>query len=208
VTQPSENLPSEVSSKASAEAFLRFVVLHHRVPGGDHSRVAPPDQPASDSTGCDSSAQETVARGDHLDWLFEREPGCEKLWTFATPVVELAPSDKIPMTRLPDHRRHYLDHEGPVSNTRGVVTRIATGTHRVVRPTLPTQSGASDLPFQTTISIHQTTSSSEISAPRCFELIFQPASKQSIHWYSDKESSERVRNTAGVVWDGFLTIQR
>ncbi|MFG0266136.1 MAG: hypothetical protein ACF8AM_13475 [Rhodopirellula sp. JB055] len=178
---------------------MRFTVLHHRVPTATAPQVTA--APAL-------SAQATVARGDHFDWLFERSSGGEKLWTFATPVIELVSADAIPMTRLPDHRRLYLDYEGPVSNDRGVVTQVASGTHRVHRAGLPPQSGADELSFQTTVSFQQPGSSAEIRITRCFELLFQPASKQSIHWYSDKESSERVRNTAGVVWDGFLTIQR
>ncbi|MFO0820285.1 MAG: hypothetical protein U1A77_20220 [Pirellulales bacterium] len=38
--------------------------------------------------------------------------------------------DLRPITRpLPEHRLAYLDYEGPVSNNRGVVQRIAMGVH-------------------------------------------------------------------------------
>ena len=38
--------------------------------------------------------------------------------------------EETPFQRLPDHRRLYLDYEGPVSNDRGHVRRVATGTCR------------------------------------------------------------------------------
>ncbi len=44
-----------------------------------------------------------------------------------------ADSGGIPARRLPDHRRAYLDYEGPVSGNRGQVTRVEQGTHLLVR---------------------------------------------------------------------------
>lgn len=35
--------------------------------------------------------------------------------------------DGISLTRLPDHRRHYLTYEGPISGGRGQVRRVAQG---------------------------------------------------------------------------------
>jgi hypothetical protein len=37
----------------------------------------------------------------------------------------------IPAEELPQHRQHYLDYEGPISNDRGTVTRIASGTFEI-----------------------------------------------------------------------------
>lgn len=34
---------------------------------------------------------------------------------------------EVAATRLPDHRLLYLDYEGPISNGRGSVTRMAAG---------------------------------------------------------------------------------
>jgi hypothetical protein len=40
--------------------------------------------------------------------------------------------DDVPATRLGDHRRAYLEYEGPVSDGRGHVRRVDAGTYRVV----------------------------------------------------------------------------
>jgi len=42
-----------------------------------------------------------------------------------------APPD-ISIRRLPDHRRDYLDYEGPVSRNRGYVTRADQGTYCIL----------------------------------------------------------------------------
>jgi hypothetical protein len=39
-----------------------------------------------------------------------------------------------PATRLPDHRKHYLDYEGEVTGNRGTVSRIDTGTYEQLTP--------------------------------------------------------------------------
>ncbi len=39
----------------------------------------------------------------------------------------------IPARRLPEHRRAYLDYEGPVSANRGQVTRVDRGTCSLAR---------------------------------------------------------------------------
>ncbi|MDG1897908.1 MAG: DNA polymerase ligase N-terminal domain-containing protein [Fuerstiella sp.] len=45
-------------------------------------------------------------------------------WRLLSPVAIEA---WIPSESLPDHRLMYLDYEGPVSNNRGMVTRVACG---------------------------------------------------------------------------------
>ncbi|MCP4170806.1 MAG: hypothetical protein GY758_08565 [Fuerstiella sp.] len=45
-------------------------------------------------------------------------------WRLLSPMVT---TSWIPAEALPDHRLIYLDYEGPVSNNRGVVTRVASG---------------------------------------------------------------------------------
>jgi len=39
-----------------------------------------------------------------------------------------------PAVRLPDHRKHYLDYEGEISDNRGKVSRIDTGTYDQTSP--------------------------------------------------------------------------
>jgi hypothetical protein len=41
----------------------------------------------------------------------------------AWPIVQ-----PTPLVRLADHRREYLDYEGPISNERGEVRQVASGT--------------------------------------------------------------------------------
>ena len=65
----------------------------------------------------------------HIDLLLERDDG--PLVTFRAPVsVTLLLGDGVAAAfeaeRLPDHRRVYLEYEGPVSSNRGTVRRVAT----------------------------------------------------------------------------------
>lgn len=82
----------------------RFVLLRHEVP-------------------------DDFGRPSHWDLLLERETGC---WTWA---IEQLPGRltgeeepaTVEATRLPDHRKHYLEYEGPVSDDRGMVRRELEG---------------------------------------------------------------------------------
>ena len=64
----------------------------------------------------------------HFDLMFETAPG-SALATWR--------SDEWPVTArarlqpLGDHRRDYLEYEGPVSGHRGVVRRVAGGMHLI-----------------------------------------------------------------------------
>jgi hypothetical protein len=65
----------------------------------------------------------------HIDLLLERDDG--PLVTFRAPVgvslmLDPAQAAAFEAERSPDHRRVYLDYEGPVSNQRGSVRRLAT----------------------------------------------------------------------------------
>lgn len=66
----------------------------------------------------------------HFDLMFETEPGSllatwqSPLWPLLQPAI---------LTRLPDHRREYLEYEGPVSDDRGHVCRITAGTCTIRR---------------------------------------------------------------------------
>ena len=78
----------------------RFVVLHH---------LTPPAGPSE----------------THWDLMLEHDG---KLETWALP-APLTPDSTQPGQRLPDHRIHYLDYEGPVSANRGTVKRWDWGTY-------------------------------------------------------------------------------
>lgn len=60
----------------------------------------------------------------HFDLLIETSPDA-LLLTFRLQEWPIAaPADIL---RQPDHRRLYLDYEGPISNNRGHVRRVAAG---------------------------------------------------------------------------------
>lgn len=81
------------------------VVLHHRLPGPTDS---------------------------HFDWLLERTAGVDEneraLAAFRVDQSDalLAPG-VFQATRIQDHRRRYLTYQGPISNGRGIVERVASG---------------------------------------------------------------------------------
>ena len=62
---------------------------------------------------------------DHHDVMIERAPGGE-LATWRARRWPPTPGDAL--EPLPDHRRAYLDYEGPISGGRGRVRRVASGT--------------------------------------------------------------------------------
>ncbi|MDO4584095.1 MAG: hypothetical protein Q4D62_08340 [Planctomycetia bacterium] len=68
----------------------------------------------------------------HWDLLLEW-PGEERLrtWQFEEHPWE----STLPGKRIGDHRRIYLDYEGPISHGRGEVRQCGTGTYRVVAET-------------------------------------------------------------------------
>ncbi|MEL7483478.1 MAG: hypothetical protein AAFN41_03895 [Planctomycetota bacterium] len=65
----------------------------------------------------------------HVDWLIEVEATARKrLPTFRLEDRPDRPSvDRFAAVLLGDHRRAYLDYEGPVSGDRGRVEQLATG---------------------------------------------------------------------------------
>lgn len=64
----------------------------------------------------------------HFDLLFEIFPGSVlAAWRSACWPID----SPIPLTRLDDHRRIYLDYQGPISGNRGWVRRVAAGTCRL-----------------------------------------------------------------------------
>src|SRR5687767_13993886 len=61
----------------------------------------------------------------HFDLLFETIEGSD-LATWRSPVWPIL--TPTPLTRLKDHRRLYLDFHGELTQRRGRVERVATGT--------------------------------------------------------------------------------
>lgn len=101
----------------------RTVLLEHRLPGGDW----------------------------HIDWLLDRD-GRSPLLTFRLPrrqraalalpgagggcqLLSIPPPSAFTAERIPDHRRRYLDFEGPISGGRGSVRRIAEGEAEILAET-------------------------------------------------------------------------
>lgn len=76
----------------------QFVILRHTLPAGSE-------------------------RADHFDLMLEDGP---TLLTWA--LAEFPSSQLQSAEELPPHRREYLTYEGPVSNNRGEVARVAAGT--------------------------------------------------------------------------------
>ena len=66
----------------------------------------------------------------HVDWMLARDhdPGAELVTFRLENRLDGLPSGTlIPGTRLADHRRTYLQFEGPLSDDRGHVQRLAEG---------------------------------------------------------------------------------
>lgn len=84
----------------------RFVVLRHELP---------PDSP----------------RGSHFDLMLE-DGGALRTWA-CDELPRLGQS--VTADQLRDHRLAYLDYEGPVSNHRGSVKRVAGGEYELIRET-------------------------------------------------------------------------
>ncbi len=66
----------------------------------------------------------------HVDWMIAQDSrGRDPLITFrlSERIDETARGGRIEARRLADHRARYLTYEGPVTDDRGTVTRIAQG---------------------------------------------------------------------------------
>ncbi|MGH7175792.1 MAG: hypothetical protein ACREJC_00300 [Tepidisphaeraceae bacterium] len=64
----------------------------------------------------------------HFDLMLETAPG-SKLATWRAPVWPI--DGPVEIVLIGDHRREYLDYEGPLSENRGHVRRVDAGTCRV-----------------------------------------------------------------------------
>jgi len=60
----------------------------------------------------------------HFDFMVESAPGA-LLATWRS--IVWPPDPAQPVEKVPDHRREYLDYEGPVCHDRGNVVRVETG---------------------------------------------------------------------------------
>lgn len=69
----------------------------------------------------------------HYDLMLEGGAG-GKLVTWRVPRWPIGRA--IGVERLADHRREYLDYQGPVSGGRGYVERVEAGTYRLEEGTL------------------------------------------------------------------------
>ena len=69
---------------------------------------------------------------EHWDVMLETD---STLITWSIQPQSLTGSPFVcPATRLPDHRKHYLDYEGEITGNRGTVSRIDTGTYQQLSP--------------------------------------------------------------------------
>ncbi len=69
----------------------------------------------------------------HFDWLIERTLDEPRVLAFRLEINPLTTATwPIAGRQLPDHRRLYLDYEGPISGDRGTVARIANGNLRSI----------------------------------------------------------------------------
>lgn len=68
-------------------------------------------------------------RGLHWDLLLETA-GLLSAWAIQCPPDE---PGEHPAEKLPDHRRLYLEYEGPISGNRGTVRRWDWGEYRIRR---------------------------------------------------------------------------
>jgi hypothetical protein len=97
-------------SQETALGVPRFVVLHHN-----------------------------TSDGEHWDLCLEQD-AILATWQLAENPQRLDTDNSQPIAarRIQDHRKLYLDYEGPISNNRGHVTRLDRGTYRLIEQ-FPTQ---------------------------------------------------------------------
>ena len=84
------------------------------------------------------SLAKASGRGSHWDLMIATDDdGLLRTWALDE-LPDLTRSDAflIAARSLPDHRRDYLEYEGPVSGNRGSVSRVAAGTATWKRKTL------------------------------------------------------------------------
>lgn len=97
---------------------------------GNPLTASPAEQPAAPRSAGRRYAilHHTVRDGEHWDLLLEGDDALAT-WQLASRPVGCS-ALPISATRLPDHRKIYLEYEGPISGDRGRVTRIDDGEYR------------------------------------------------------------------------------
>lgn len=75
----------------------------------------------------------------HWDLLLENEASLRS-WRLLTDPEGLMRGERIPAEAIPDHRKVYLDYQGPISGDRGSVSQWDAGTFELTAET-PTASG-------------------------------------------------------------------
>ncbi len=68
--------------------------------------------------------------GEHWDFMLERDHGLLTWQMKSEPLSRDA--CPIQCLRIKDHRKAYLDYQGPVSGGRGIVTRVDRGTYELL----------------------------------------------------------------------------
>ena len=68
--------------------------------------------------------------GEHWDFMLEREDHLITWRMRSEPVSRAA--CPIGCTRIKDHRKQYLDYQGPISGGRGIVTRVDHGHYELL----------------------------------------------------------------------------
>lgn len=96
--------PAPLPSESAVSTNSQFALLRHQVPPG-------------------------LGRPNHWDLLLERQQAC---WTWALETLPRGLSlestlQQVDAIRLPDHRKHYLSYQGPISGERGEVAQVLAG---------------------------------------------------------------------------------
>lgn len=99
MTSPSDSPKLNALDNSNGE-LRRFVLLYHQLP-------------------------EHAARNDHWDLMLEAN---DDLHTWALETCPKPDTTVIGM-RIANHRKAYLQREGPISGDRGSVKRVSTGTY-------------------------------------------------------------------------------
>lgn len=73
-----------------------------------------------------------TSTGEHWDVMLETDSALT-VWSIP-PQLPIRSSFVCSATRLPDHRKHYLDYEGEITDNRGTVSRVDTGTYEQLSP--------------------------------------------------------------------------
>lgn len=71
----------------------------------------------------------------HFDLMIE-EGDTLATWQFGVSLALLASGGTLSCIRVAQHRPAYLDYEGPVTSGRGTVTRIQSGTCKLLSATI------------------------------------------------------------------------